>query len=565
MIPGDRFKNWVDSTAVSWSDRFKNWLVAVLALPLEILMNVLGKAIAPKLRPFIDSIEASGKVPPEFQPILDELKEPKGQIASMLGYSMVGGLVGGAMGKVIDAFFLPLGYYAMSWRHPVLPTEQQALTAWLRGIMDDETLDRILLGHGADDITRTVYKNLIFGRLDVASVQELWRRDPELYDNLWKDIQDQGIDPARISFLKELSRVIPPLADMVRFADFGAFDPKIIEMWREFYDAPGWIRGPMSKIGITDEWADKYWFSHWRQPGRFELGEMHRRGLINDEIVKNAYLTQGFSSFWQDNLLELVKETWTRVDIQRMWDMRTISEEEMRKAYRAVGYYDEWLEGIVLWTKVYVAFPDLVARWKNGWITEDDVRAELTSLGMPADRVDEMIQTKIKPAQPERTASERELTKSEIVKGVKKEYITWEEGIDLLVDLGYDPSEAEFILSIQVAVATGSPETLPEFKALTQKWRRSVGKEAVPVPEELKTAANDVIRITRELEELNRSIKEEEASLVKEDVLPDAATAQLDELRVTLHRAEASLAEAKSRYDRQLALFHHRPAPPQTP
>lgn len=565
MTPGERFRDWIDGLREWWGEALKNFLTNTLSLGFDTFFNVVGKAMSPKLKPLIDKIESTEEVPPELRPLLDELKKPTGQVGAIIGQAATYSLVGGAIGKILDAIMLPLAYGLNTATQYVMPGEADLVTAWRRGHIKADELPLFLHRLGLEDKWVHMYQELSEIRLDPATIAELYRRDPEKYAVYIFDLFHQGWSMDRIDAFKELVNIIPPLPDMVRFADFGAFDPKIIEMWRQFYDAPVWIREPMSKIGITGDWANKYWFSHWRQPGRFELGEMHRRGLIDDEIVKNAYLTQGFSSFWQNNLLELVKEPWTRVDIRRMWDMQTISEEEMRKAYRAVGYYDEWLEGMVLWTKVYVAFPDLVARWKNGWITEADVRSELTALGMPAARVEEMIQTKIKPAQPERIEKERDLTKSEIVKGVKKEYITWEDGVDLLVELGYDPTEADFILSIWIAVEAGSPETLPEFKALTQKWRRSVGKEAAPVPEELKTAANDVIRITREIEELNRAIKDEEAGLIKEEVLPEAATAQLDELRVTLHRAEASLGEARSRYDKQLALFRHRPTPHTTP
>ncbi|GAI79021.1 unnamed protein product, partial [marine sediment metagenome] len=62
---------------------------------------------------------------------------------------------------------------------------------------------------------------------------------------------------------------------------------------------------------------------------------------------------------------------------------------------------------------------------------------------MPADRVEEIIETKVKAAEPERVATEKDLTKSEIVKGVKVEHITRDEGIEVLMDLGYEEDEAE--------------------------------------------------------------------------------------------------------------------------
>jgi chromosome segregation ATPase len=77
------------------------------------------------------------------------------------------------------------------------------------------------------------------------------------------------------------------------------------------------------------------------------------------------------------------------------------------------------------------------------------------------------------------------------------------------------------------------------------------------MPEELKKAADEFVRLTREVESLQHSIEEEERGLVEEEVLPKAATAKRDKLRVTLHRAEAELARVKSEYDRLLAEWRH--------
>ncbi|MBA7685336.1 hypothetical protein ES703_93759 [subsurface metagenome] len=512
------------------------------------------------MKPLIDTLEATGKVPPELQPILDEMKTPTGQIAALFASSAGYALVGGAVGKLIDAALLPLAYAYNKKTQNVILTPDQYLMAWLRDKIAPEYLKESLYAVGLQDSDHAILKDLTQIRLDPATITRIWLRDKEKYEKLWKDLKQQGWTEDRIEVAKELAKIIPPLPDMVRFADYSAFDPEVIERWREFYDAPDWIRAPFSLLGVEADWADKYWFSHWVQPGRFELSELHRRDLISDDDVKLAYRTMGYSPFWQEYLLKLVRAVPTRVDVRRWWDMRTIDEARLREVYHAQGYYDKDLDDYVLWTKVYVAFPDLIARWKNGYITVEEVKTELTGLGMPAARVDEMIETKMKAVQPERTAKERDLTKSEIVKGVKKELIGWDEGVELLTDLGYDNDEADYILSVNIAVEAGSPETYAEFKELTQKWRLSTGVEAKPMPEELKLAAAEVLRLTKEVASLSRSIEDEKRGLIAEEVLPEETTARLKELQVSLHRGEAELARVRSEYDKRLAEWRHKVA-----
>ncbi|GAI09762.1 unnamed protein product, partial [marine sediment metagenome] len=151
------------------------------------------------------------------------------------------------------------------------------------------------------------------------------------------------------------------------------------------------------------------------------------------------------------------------------------------------------LENYIIWTKVYVAFPDLVARFSKGWITSDEVLSELKALGMPPDRAEEMLQTKIvNPYRADRVAKERDLTKSEIIKGVKKDVISEGDGIDLLLDMGYDHDEADYIIKINVEAA-GSPETLFEFKKLTNAYRRSQGLTFKEIPPEILTAEKTLL------------------------------------------------------------------------
>ena len=515
----DRIESSVENWRVKWGTALHNFSVNVVRWGLETLMDILGQALAPKLTPFIEELEATGKVPPELQPLLNEIKAPTGQVASMLAMTAGGSVIGGAITKVIDAMFNPLGYAAYRARPNLMPDLTQLLSLWLRGHVKEEDMPYFVSSLGYHPDMVKMWEDLSQIRLDPATITALYRRDKVTYEKLWEDLKHQGWTPDRIEAIKELVKVIPPLSDMVRFADFSAFDPVVIEKWREFYDAPGWIREPMKLVGIEGDWADKYWFSHWRQPGRFELGEMHRRELIDDDTVKMAYLTMGYSEFWQDSLLKLVKEPWTRVDVRRMWDMRTISEDELRKAYHMLGYYDEQLEGMILWTKVYVAFPDLIARYKNGWITEETVKSELAALGMSPERLEEMWQTKFKTAQPERVAAEKSATATEIMKAVKKELITRSEGVERLGRIGYSAEEAEFKLDVYIGVSEGSPDTYAEFVDLTEKYRLAMGLDAQLPPADL-VEASKAMRYARialaEAEE--KGVKGDKLNLLFKDV-----------------------------------------------
>lgn len=435
-----------------------------------------------------------------------------------------------------------------------------------------------LLGMGApvsNVVNYIVERDVKSFRLDPNTLTMLLRRDRPQWEKFLDDLKDQGWGEERLEAFKALLKVIPPLSDMVRFADFSAFDPEVIAKYRQFYTVPDWLTEAFRKVGIDNEtveqWANKYWFSHWRQPGRFELAEMYRRGELGtprignyeiglgytegeaEELVKLAYRTQGYSEFWQDRLLDLVREVPTRVDVRRWWDMRTISEAELKSIYQRQGYFGKDLENYVTWTKVYTDFPVLMARWKNGWIDIEDVRKRLIKLGMPEERVQEIIEEKVKAEEPARIEEGRALTKSEIYKGVKQGFITRDEGVELVMDLGYNRAEAEYLLDINVAVLEGSPETYAEFKDLTAKYRLAAGKEAKPMTEAIKQAADKLLQLQGDVVLLEQAVKEEQAKLFEGEPLPESATERLTELQVKHNRAITELENADIEYKRLVA------------
>jgi len=644
--PAERFTEWIDNVSAQWKDRLRGWMVSWAVRSITDALEDMTPEQKTAVDAITDHIREDPHIPDYLKSFLEQSKK-KGHpaliiVAIIFGVLMVYTMIVGA--------FRPVG--------TLTEYEQERATKSFR--------------------------------LDPLSIIDLWRRDPETYEKYFDDLRDQGWSDERLEALRELAKILPPLPDMTRFADFSAFDPEVIAKWRQFYDAPSWIADPMALIGITNEeprdWANKYWFSHWIQPGRYELGEIYRRGLLGKPLVgqeeiglpkeegdaefmvKLAFRTMGYSSFWQENLLQLVREVPTRVDVRRWWDMRTIDETELRSIYQRRGYFGKDLENYVTWTKVYVAFPDLIARWRNGYITIDEVRAELTGYGMPAERVEELLETKMKTTAGDKTAAERDITKTDIYKGVKQGVITRGEGMELLMDLGYDEDDADYLLTINIpvdeedvvvkqrdltktdilnglkaeiiteaealerlkeiryapldaefllkiykalvkppaearareaskadivlAVKKGlitaeegylmlqdigftpeasqfiltvraeespfSPMSYQEFKDTTGKWRKAAGMEAGPEREAIRKAAGEVVKLAKDIEALKAALEEEERKLVKEEVLPEAATAKRDELRVTLHRAEAELERARSKYDTLVAEWRHK-------
>jgi len=503
--------------------------------------------------------------------------------------------------------------------------------------------------------------------LDPETAIRIWRRDPEKYAQFLEDLKYGGWTDERIEALKFATLFYPAPADLVRWQAREVFEPAMVEKYGLDDEFGGIDLEPFRKAGMTDEQSLNYWRAHWEHASWNQVVEMLRRGLITEADVWDWFRLVEIPPYWRDKLIGVSWEVPTRVDVRRFWDMRTIDEARLREIYTAQGYHGKDLDDYVLWTKVYTAFPELLARYKNGWITLDDVRRELVSLGMMPERADTMIEEKIKKAAPERTVTEKDITKTDIIKGVKTDVITRVQGVELLQEIGYDRDEAVYILDINIptdqedvvvedrkiskadilkglkakvitrddartrlmelrysssnaelllkiydaqvappvdvklkeaskadivlGVTKGlidqsegyamlldldfapeaasfilfvkteespfSPISYNEFKDLTQKYRQAAGMEVTTMPEELKKAAEEVVRLTGEVEALEKSITEEKRGLIEGEVLPEATTRRLKKLQVAKNRAISELERVKSEYNSRLAEWRH--------
>jgi len=504
-------------------------------------------------------------------------------------------------------------------------------------------------------------------RLDPMTVITLLRRFPGKWDKLEVDLREQGFSDERIKAFKDATLYYPAPPDLVHWQAREVFEPEMVRKYGLDDELGAIERDPFYKAGMTDEQITNYWRAHWEHASWMQIVEMLHRGLVTEEDVYDWFRLVEIPPFWRDLLIKTAYTWPTRVDVRRWWDMRTIEEPRLRELYSGMGYRGKNLDDYVLWTKVYVAFPDLIARWSKGWITLDDVRTELTALGMPAERLEEFIQMKVKAEQPERTANERDITKTDIIKGVKQGVITRGEGEELLVDMGYSedesvyileiniprdeedvvvkqrdltktdiikglqaeiitdqealerlmelrysradatflldiykalisppakprereaskadillavkkglvhpedgylmlqdigftPEASEFILAVRAETSPFSPINFAEFKDRTAKYKIATGREAKPMPEELKAAAEEVVKLTDEVEALTLSITEEKRGLIEDETLPEAAKKRLTELEVARNRAIAELERVRSEYESLLAEWKH--------
>jgi hypothetical protein len=480
--PANRFSGWIDSLSKLWSDSLGNWLGKFIGAGFIGFADIVGKKFSKPLTPLIQKLIDTDKIPPEVKPLFDEILNPSGEIAAMLGSSVSNAMVGGALSRIIDAFFLPMSYGLNQLTKNVVLSPDLMFSLERRNLLTRDYIFDIMEKLGYDKGLTDKWRQLYDTYYSVSEAISLWRRGIISEGYLKTTLEAHGYTAGQIDGFKELAKVLPSSTDIVRFAVKEAYTPEIAERFGQYQDFPDKAMVDAEKIGLDKDLLSKYWAAHWDLPSVGQAFEMYHRGVITKDELTLLLRALDIMPFWRERLTQIAYNPYTRVDARRMWDLGVLNDTELKKAYTDIGYDNDHADTMVLWTKIFQTFPDLIARYKNGYINLDDVKNELLAMGMAEDRAQFLIETKVKPEEASRVAKERDLTKAEIMKGLKKGVIQRAEATEFLIDMGYDESEAKFILAINVPEEETTPAL--KLKELTKSDIMSALKKGLITPED---------------------------------------------------------------------------------
>jgi len=392
----------------SWHITLRNFLVTIVGKGLELLLDIVGKAMKPAMMPMIDKLLEQPDIPPEVKEILTQLKTTDGQWQAILMGGMGGAAIGGMsstmLGPMFELIAQGLSKVAQQFRYDY----QFVLSAWLRGIEPGWDVFEDLRKRGYDESRLDILKQLVWLRLDPVIVQQIWLRDRSQYEHLWKDLHDMGWDDERIAVYKTLAELIPGAADLIRMAVREVFTPEIVEKYGQMEDFPPDFAEWGAKVGLTEQWAKNYWAAHWDLPSATQGFEMLHRGVITYDDLKVLLRALDVMPYWRDKLIEIAYSPYTRVDVRRMYKVEVLDEAGVKKAYMDLGYDEERAKALTEFTVKTYARP------------EDAVEDE-----------EEKI---------------RELTRSDICDGYRRGIFTAAEAGDLLATLAYTPESVQFYL-----------------------------------------------------------------------------------------------------------------------
>lgn len=229
-----------------------------------------------------------------------------------------------------------------------------------------------------------------------------WLRDPQRWD-ISENLTRLGYNVPSVELMKELaSNRIPPIQDIIRMAVREAFTPEFVvqfEMDSGFETFPvEWAE----KQGLSEFWSRNYWRAHWELPSLTQGFEMLHRKKIEDADIDLLLRAADVMPHFRDPLKQIAYRPFTRVDVRRMHRFGVLeTDQELQTAYEDLGFDADKAAKMVEFTK--------------------DFNEE----------------------------GDRELTKGEILKALRKMYITSGHAETLLQGIGYTQDQASFLVDTE--------------------------------------------------------------------------------------------------------------------
>jgi hypothetical protein len=257
-----------------------------------------------------------------------------------------------------------------------------------------------------------------------------------------------------------------------------------------------------------------------------DIKNFYKLHLIDKEQMEVELIIIGYSP---DDAAVLTEVFTTEPDVTpqpkaftssvaaNLYNLMIFDEEDLYNNFLDEGYDTAQAGLLLMYTQLIQKLPDLQAMYQKGIVTGEYVVTELKKMEVPEYNARLLVKKITDQYQIDRLTTEKDLTKAEIIKGVKNQVLTTVQGVSLLIDIGYDSDEAYYILAINKLVEASDPEGYWDMKRVTENLKKARGEKYMEVPETMITLERQIKQTKLQLEEMKK--KGESEDKIAEKVL----------------------------------------------
>ena len=369
----------------------------------------LGEAISEKVEERFASHMAAAlvkqverlSIPTEFKATLAEVVKDGDFDSVLLGYFLVFNYYTSYIGGHASI----AGELASHrWRNeyrPSLPDVASLIVTMYRDPTKTAQVKDSLHKHGFSDDNIDALFAASKSVLALGELKDLYLRGEIDETALNAGYKSYGFSDAEIANLKKLFYPIPSYPDLIHMAVRETFYPDYVQEYGLLQELPSEFMEWAKKQGLSEEWSKHYWAAHWELPSLLRGYEMLHRGVITENDLDKLFMAQDIMPFWRDKLRAISYNPLTRVDVRRVYKMGIIDRTQVKRTYLDLGYDEE----------------------KAEWLT--------------------------KFTEMQNTEQDRDLSKAEILNAYAKQIIGYSECQAWLIDLGYNESEVDILISMK--------------------------------------------------------------------------------------------------------------------
>jgi hypothetical protein len=457
MPISDRIEATLESWSTKWNARLKSWLGSVLGWGIEVFADALAKSLARRTGPVLDQLLTMEKLPPEVKTMLQEAKTVPGEGAASLLAGLGGRITGAATTDFLGAFMRELSY-EVNRKIPTVQPDPLSLIAMGRrkGWAKDVTLSW-MRNHGWGTTWGTELYDLTEVRFPSQVVGPVWLHDKARWEKYWDDVRANGVTEDRIELLKEELVKYPSPAEAVRWMAREVFEPEMAAKYGLDDEFDKIDLDFMGKVGITPEIAKNHWRAHWEHASWSQVVQMLHRGALTEQDIYDWFRLVEIPPYWRKGLTATMWELPGRVEARMLAQYGLVDKPWLVKLLESDGLAKEYRDVVADMMLVRGIRTDIQTRYAKGWLNAQGVRQEIETYGLSEGIATRLYQWIVKNGAGDRTSGEKDISKTEIVKAYKQAQIDHEEAVQMLVDLGYDELEADFILAVNAEVPTETP------------------------------------------------------------------------------------------------------------
>lgn len=233
---------------------------------------------------------------------------------------------------------------------------------------------------------------------DETTIMILWLRGVLDDGKMFMRMREIGYTDTRTKEIMKSWSIIPGPSDLFHLVAREAFEPDAIELMGLGDEFPEEQTPWLEKQGISKYWAEKYWCAHWDQPSIQQGFEMLHRNVIKLPELNMLFKTVEIPPYWRDKLIKIAYMPYTRVDVRRMHKVGVLNDEQLLRSYMDLGYDVKHATEMSNFTKIYnmgaeknLSKSEILKGFKEGILSLDETKTNLTNLGYSSDEADYYI------------------------------------------------------------------------------------------------------------------------------------------------------------------------------